>query len=215
MRMRRVKWAADYLGEAKCRIVQPQAMAGNWKEKLGGKKLHVEIGTGKGNYSLGMSELYPQDGFVAVEKNESAAGIAAKKYDEYGRSNLLLVYDDADRIEEWFGQGEVDVIHLNFSDPWPKKRNAKRRLSSPKFLKQYEKILSDDGEIPMKTDNSSLFEYSLLEMLAGGFELTDVRVDFRREDHPEDVITEYEEKFIAEQKPIYRSVWKKKKDETD
>ena len=210
MRMRRVKWAADYLTEAACRIKNPSEMTGCWKELLGCRKLHVEIGTGKGNYSLGMAELNPEEGFAAIEKNESAAGIAAKKYDESGRSNLLLVYDDADHIEEWFEQGEVDVIHLNFSDPWPKKRNAKRRLSSPGFLKQYEKILSNDGEIQMKTDNSSLFEYSLLEMLSAGFELADVSVDFRRENHPEDVITEYEEKFIAENKPIYRSVWKKK-----
>lgn len=212
MRMRKIRWAADYLDEAACRFQDPAGRKQNWNEILQtGGRLHVEIGTGKGNYSLQMSRLYPQDGFVAIEKNESAAGLAAKKFDEAQPEHLKLIYGDAAEISSWFAPGEVDVIHLNFSDPWPKRRNTKRRLSSPAFLEQYKTILSDDGEIQMKTDNSALFEYSLLSMLEAGFQLADVSVDFRREEHPEDAITEYEEKFIAAGQPIYRSVWKKGK----
>lgn len=207
MRMRRIKWAGEYLENAGCRIQAPEKKAGTWKKNA--EKLHLEIGTGKGNYSLQMALHNPKERFIAVEKNESAAGIAAKKFDESGLENLHFIYGDAAAVSSWFAPGEVDVIHLNFSDPWPKKRNAKRRLSAPGFLKQYQTILAQDGEIQMKTDNASLFEYSLLSMLENGFHLADVSVDFRRDEHPEDAITEYEQKFIEKGQPVYRSVWKK------
>ncbi len=153
--------------------------------------------------------MYKDAGFVAIEKNESAAGIAAKKYDEdTSEKNLCLIQDDASDISNWFGYREVDVIHLNFSDPWPKKRYAKRRLSSATFLEQYKKILSKNGEIQMKTDNSALFEYSLVEFQNAGFKMVDVSVDYRRDKHDEDVITEYESKFISLNQPIYRCVWR-------
>ena len=100
------------------------------------------------------------------------------------------------------------MIHLNFSDPWPKKRYAKRRLSSATFLDQYKRILSRNGEIQMKTDNSALFEYSLIEFQNAGFKMVEVSVDYRREKHDEDAITEYEQKFISLGQPIYRCVWR-------
>lgn len=209
MRMRKVKWAVDYLEQAKCLIADPSKQAGHWKKFLGVDKLHIEIGTGKGNYSLGMSKLYPEEGFIAVEKNESAAGIAAKKFDEdLEEKHLSLIQADAADISTWFSKGEIDVIHLNFSDPWAKKRYAKRRLSSSSFLEQYKHILSSNGEIQMKTDNSALFEYSLIEFQNAGFKMVEISVDYRRETHDEDVITEYEEKFISLHQPIYRCVWR-------
>ncbi|MDO4466790.1 MAG: tRNA (guanosine(46)-N7)-methyltransferase TrmB [Bacillota bacterium] len=211
MRMRKIKWAVDYLEHAKS-LVQPEDHKGNWKSFLGCETLHVEIGCGKGNYSLGMSNIYPEHGFIAVEKNESAAGIAAKKYDDEEHGRLCLIHRDAANIEEWFAEKEVDIIHLNFSDPWPKKRYSKRRLSSATFLEQYKRILKDDGQIQMKTDNSSLIEYSLLEFLSHGFDLIEVSVDYRREEHKEDVLTEYEEKFVSLGQPIYRAVFAKKKE---
>lgn len=208
MRMRRLPWAADFLQTASCRVMKPEEQRGKWHEVIPGKKFHLEIGCGKGGYSVAMAGQYPQESFLAVEKNESAAGLAAKKMEEASLANLRLVYGDAANLYDWFDDGEVDVIHLNFSDPWPKKRNAKRRLSAPSFLKEYERILSKDGEIQMKTDNSSLFEYSLLEMEKAGFVLSDVSVDFRRNEHPEDAMTEYEKKFTDSGQPVYRAVWK-------
>lgn len=207
MRMRRIPWAADYLKSAACRVMNPQEKQGSWKKEAKGK-LHLEIGCGKGGYSMEMARLYPEDTFVALEKNESAAGLAARKMDESAAPNLSLIYGDAADIEAWFAPGEIDVIHLNFSDPWPKKRNAKRRLSAPAFLQTYRRLLSDAGEIQMKTDNSALFEYSLLSMQQAGAKLEDVSVDFRREPHPEDPMTEYEEKFSQKGQPVYRAVWK-------
>ena len=209
MRMRKVKWAVEYLPTSRLLLKEPSKLKGLWKAKFGKPSLHVEIGCGKGNYSIQMANMYPEEAFIAVEKNESAAGMAAKKMDELSeKDNLCLIHDDAADISNWFKENEVDIIHLNFSDPWPKKRYAKRRLSSSSFLEQYKKILSKDGQIQMKTDNSSLFEYSVLEFLKAGFILEDISVDYRRETHDEDAITEYEEKFIENGQPIYRSVWK-------
>lgn len=208
--MRKVKWAVDYLKDANCLVEEPNALKGIWKDRFGQKKIHVEIGCGKGNYSLNMAKLYPEEAFIAIEKNESAAGIAAKKFDDTGQyENLALIQNDAVSISEWFAPGEIDVIHLNFSDPWPKKRYAKRRLSSSQFLDQYAQILNDDGQIQMKTDNSSLFEYSLLEFQNAGYRMIEISVDYRRETHDEDVMTEYEEKFVSLGQPIYRCVWTK------
>ena len=119
----------------------------------------------------------------------------------------MLIQKDAANISVWFAAGEVDVIHLNFSDPWPKKRYAKRRLSSSQFLDQYAQILSDEGQIQMKTDNTSLFEYSLIEYQNAGYRMIEISVDYRRETHDEDVMTEYEEKFVSLGQPIYRCVW--------
>ena len=208
MRMRRIPWAAEYLTTSPSRIQIDQSWTTIW-QKQEDQKLHLEIGCGKGGYSAAMAQLYPHDLFIAVEKNESAAGLAARKFDEAHLDNLRLIYGDGADLDLCFKSGEVDVLHLNFSDPWPKKRNAKRRLTAPSFLKQYKTLLSEEGQIIMKTDNSSLFEYSILEFLNAGFFLEDISVDFRREEHPEDPLTEYEAKFIENGQPIYRCIWRK------
>ncbi|WP_370527795.1 tRNA (guanosine(46)-N(7))-methyltransferase TrmB, partial [uncultured Dubosiella sp.] len=133
-----------------------------------------------------------------------------KKMDDDPREKkLALIEGDADHLSEWFAAGEIDVIHLNFSDPWPKKRYAKRRLSAPSFLKQYIDVLAANGQVIMKTDNASLFEFSVPQFLANGFRLLELSVDYRRETHDEDAITEYEEKFIEQGNPIYRAVFEK------
>jgi tRNA (guanine-N7-)-methyltransferase len=208
--MRKVKWAVDYLDQAAKLAKNPEENKGNWKEKLNRSVLHVEIGAGKGRYSLDMANMNPEEGFVAIEKNESAAGIAAKKFDEQAEhDNLLLIQSDAASLSDWFAKKEIDVIHLNFSDPWPKKRYAKRRLSSSSFLEQYYNLLNDEGRIEMKTDNKALFEYSVAEFSKNNFYFDEVSVDYRRDPHPEDAITEYEEKFIDLNQPIYRFVARK------
>lgn len=208
MRMRRIKWAVEYLNQAQSLIAQPETYKNHWKKRLETECLHIEIGCGKGNYSLNMSKLYPNEGFVAIEKNESAAGITAKKYDtDTEKGKLAFIHGDAAQLIDWFGEKEVDVIHLNFSDPWPKNRYAKRRLSSKSFLEQYKYILSKNGEIQMKTDNAKLFAFSLIEFQNAGFRMKEVDVDYRSEPHEEDVMTEYEEKFVEKSQPIYRCVW--------
>ena len=137
--------------------------------------------------------------------------IAVRKYDRQPQpsQNIAFLLGDAQALQEWFEVGEIDVLHLNFSDPWPKKRAHKKRLSHASFIAMYRQVLSENGEIQMKTDNSSLFEFSLLQFQEGGWYLHDISVDYRRISHDEDAVTEYEQRFMDLQQPIYRAVWKK------
>lgn len=209
MRMRKLKWAAAFLTDSKMVIQDPAKYQGIWKKQFHKEELHIEIGSGKGDYWIKMSDLYPEILWIGIEKNEGAAALAIKKSGEVS-GNRRFIYQDAKDIDSWFAAQEVDVIHLNFSDPWPKNRTKKRRLSHPSFLKKYDSILKQNGQIIMKTDNSSLFEYSILEFQNQNYQLADISVDFRREIHDEDVISEYESKFMEQGKPIYRAVWQKR-----
>lgn len=207
MRMRKKKWAEGWMEEHSDYIThQPEQFKGKWKDVLSKDILHVEIGMGKGDYLRNMSKMYPDYAWVGIERDPSAAAVAARKAIEegYDLSNNKMICGNAEFLTDWFEKGEIDVIHLNFSDPWPKKHYHKRRLSSSKFLEMYKTVLKDDGKILMKTDNKDLFEDSVLYFLQNGFTLTDFSVDFRRNEHPEDAITEYESKFMAEGLPIYR-----------
>ena len=212
--MRNKPWAIDYLKEQPVVVLSPEEYKGNWKEVLKKDSIHLEIGSGKGDYWLKMSELYPEQGWIGVEKDKSVSTIAIKKVENESYVNKRFVVGDAELVENWFEEGEIDVIHLNFSDPWPKKRNAKRRLTHFRFLTSYDKILSDDGCIIMKTDNKSLFEYSLVQFSYENWLLEEVSVDFRSAVHDEDVMTEYETKFVSMGMPIYRAVWRKRKEST-
>ena len=207
MRMRKKKWADPYLEAHQDYISDnPIDYKGKWKQILGCEELHLEIGMGKGSYLIQMAAMYPECGWVGMEKDRSAAAVAARSKLEGDQdiSNNRMIAGDARNILDWFAEGEVDVIHLNFSDPWPKKKYQKRRLSSAEFLKIYRTVLSDHGKILMKTDNQDLFEYSVLYFQENWFILTDFTVNYRRKEHPEDAITEYESKFMAEGMPIYR-----------
>ena len=166
---------------------------------------------------LEMSLMYPDAGWIGIERDHSAAAVACRKAIEErgGCENRRLITGNAEEMENWFSEGEIDVIHLNFSDPWPKKRAHKKRLSSPLFLTQYQTILKKDGCVQMKTDNSSLFEFSILQFQEAGWTLVDFSVDYRRMPHDEDVITEYENRFLSLGQPIYRAVWKYEKEKDD
>ncbi|MGN1343859.1 MAG: tRNA (guanosine(46)-N7)-methyltransferase TrmB [Traorella sp.] len=207
MRVRNIPWAKDYLPTQSCFIENPNELKGKWKEILHTQELHVEIGTGKGDYWIQMSEMYPTIGWIGIEKNTSISALALKKVENDNKDNRLFINLDAKEIENWFDEKEIDVIHLNFSDPWPKKRNMKRRLSHSSFLNAYKKLLSKDGKIIMKTDNTKLFEYSIIEFQNNGFILEEIALDYRKEEHLEDAITEYESKFMKKGQPIYRGIW--------
>lgn len=208
MRMRKKKWADPYLQEHDAyALTDPAELKGNWKRTFGGQKLHLEIGMGKGDYLEGMAAMYPENLWIGMEKDHSIAAIACRKAlekEEPNTRNKRMIVGDAEEMENWFAPGEIDVIHLNFSDPWPKKRTHKRRLSGERFLEIYRLLLSRDGEIRMKTDNKALFEDSVLYFLSGGFTFTEFSVDFRRNDHAEDAITEYERRFMELGQPIYQ-----------
>lgn len=208
MRMRKKKWADPWLEEHQDYVLSdPRELAGRWREVLACELLHVEIGTGKGDYINNMSRMYPEEGWVGIEKDRSAIAVAARKAVEDESDDLhnkRLIANQAEDMAEWFSAGEIDVIHLNFSDPWPKKHYHKRRLSSARFLQMYRTLLSEDGFIRMKTDNKDLFEASLLYFLENDFTLTEFSVDYRRREHPEDAVTEYERRFLELGQPIYQ-----------
>ncbi|MBR0385332.1 MAG: tRNA (guanosine(46)-N7)-methyltransferase TrmB, partial [Erysipelotrichaceae bacterium] len=177
-----------------------------------GRQIHVEIGAGKGDYWIAMAHQYPECLWIAIEKDVDCAAIALKKSLDQTSANMKMIIGYASELENWFAGGEIDVIHLNFSDPWPKKRHTKRRLTYDSFLQVYERILKPEGELQFKTDNSGLFEYSLVSFASQNWNLKEVSVDWRREEHPEDAITEYESNFMELGQPIYRAVWQLKKD---
>ncbi len=210
MRMRKKKWAMPFLeANADFVLFQPENYKGKWKEILNKDILHIEIGCGKGDYFIQMAKKYSDEGWLAIEKDYNCAAVAAKKALENRPDNALLIAHDAMNINEWFLDEEVDYIHLNFSDPWPKSKNSKRRLSHSNFLQQYFKILNKNGKIILKTDNKKFFEYSLIEFTNFGYKLENVWVDFRSEEHEEDAISEYEAKFMALGQPIYRAIFYK------
>ena len=209
MRMRKKHWAPDMIAQrTDCVISDPGELRGNWKQLAGDSQIRVEIGSGKGDYWISMAHRYPDCLWIAVEKDESCVGIALKKCLDNTTENMKIINGDAAEIEQWFAEDEIDVIHLNFSDPWPKKRQTKRRLTYGTFLDSYRKILKEDGLVIMKTDNAKLFEYSLVSFGDNGWHLEEVSVDYRREPHDEDAITEYEASFMALGQPIYRAIWK-------
>jgi len=188
-------------------IEEPYKYKGQWKSSLQCKILHIEIGSGKGDYWQKMATMYPDIGWVAIEKNLNIAAIALKKTPVEPLSNARFIAKDGKDIKEWFTDGEIDAIHLNFVDPWPKKAHEKRRLTHLSFLAVYKELLSKNGQIIMKSDNYDLMAYSRRNFKEYGYLLTESSDDFRNKNHPKDAISEYEAKFIELGQCIYRSVW--------
>ena len=207
MRMRKKTWAMPYIEEhPEFAILEPSKNKGQWNKLLNRNEINIEVGFGKGSYINNMSKIHSDMGWIGVEKDVNAAAVGIKNcLDDTIRDNLLMVVNDASNINEWFEKGEVSNIYLNFSDPWPKKAHTKRRLTSDSFINQYIDILKTGGSIIMKTDNSSLFEFSLLTFMKYNFTLEYINVDYRRE-LQEDPITEYEQRFIELNNPIYKFI---------
>jgi len=206
MRMRKKKWAQPYLdAHPEYALQNAEEYKGKWKQVLGCTVLHVEIGIGKGDYLNSMAAMYPDEGWVGIEKEHNVAAIACRKALELETMHRqrMIVADGID-LEQWFAPGEIDVIHLNFSDPWPKKYTHKRRLSSERFLNLYRSLLAGGGRILMKTDNQGLFTDSVDCFRSHGFTITEYSENWRGQPHPEDAVTEYESRFIALGQPIYR-----------
>ena len=155
--------------------------------------LHIEIGMGKGNFILNMAINNPDINFIGIEKYSSVASVAIKKIMEYDLPNLKIIISDIINLEELL-KNKVDVIYLNFSDPWPKARHEKRRLTSPNFLKLYDGFFKEGCTIIQKTDNSDLFDYSVESIKNYGYDIKEITYDLHSTSIP-NVMTEYEEKF--------------------
>lgn len=205
MRMRNVPGAEEKVSRSACFIAEPASLKGKWKQQLGKNDiLCVEIGSGRGRFITQLAEAHTEKSFVAIEKYTTVLTKLVRKLPESGMNNLAVVNSDAKLMEEFFETGEIDLIYLNFSDPWPKKKHVIRRLTYKSFLKSYEKLLSEHGELQMKTDNGGLFDYSLKSLDESGWEVVESTRDLHSPVSPEwNVMTEYEEKFSAMGHPIH------------
>ncbi len=196
MRLRNVKNAHEDLKKSLYFIENPKGNKGKWQEVFQNENpIHLEIGMGKGQFLINMAKTYPQINFIGMEKFASVLIRAAKKIEEEKLSNIRFICEDAKNIEDFFEQ-EITTLYLNFSDPWPKTRHAKRRLTSPEFLKSYDNIFLKDNHIIQKTDNILLFAYSLEELSKAGYTLEKVSLDLANTDIF-NIKTEYEEKFSS------------------
>ena len=205
MRMRRMRNLEPRMERcAALRIAQPEARQGAWRALMPScTQLWVEVGCGKGKFTVETAAAEPDVLLIAVERVQEAMLLGMEKALEMGLKNVYFLSLDAAELEEYFADGELDLIYLNFCDPWPRKKNAKRRLTYRTFLRKYQRILKIGGEIHFKTDNAGLFEWSLGEFEACGLEIRALTYDLHR-DGPVGIMTGYEEKFYELGTPINR-----------
>ena len=208
MRLRNVKGASTIIENCPFVIKDYKKYKGNYKNLFNNSNpIHIEIGMGKGDFIIGMAKKYPNINFIGIEKFDSVIVRAIEKLEEE-ISNLKLIRMDATEIEEVFDK-EIDVIYLNFSDPWPKNRHTDRRLTSLKFLKRYDNLFSNEKNIIMKTDNRKLFEFSIIEFTNYNYKIEELSLDLYKDDIKDNVQTEYERRFHELGFPIYKISVKK------
>ena len=170
MRLRNVPGAREVMIENKYVFTEPEGMKGTWKDVFGNSNpVHIEIGMGKGVFITTLASQNPDINYVGIEKYSSVLLRAVEKQDELQLPNLRFIRMDAENINEVFGKDEVDRIYLNFSDPWPKDRHAKRRLTSRQFFARYDQMLKKEGRVEFKTDNKALFDFSVEEVKEAGY----------------------------------------------
>ncbi len=187
-------------------VRDPAAQKGRWRELMpGAKALRLELGCGKGRFTAQTAAAHPEDLYVAVERVPDAMVIAMERCRDAGLSNVFFIDGDAAALSDCFAPDEVDLIYINFCDPWPSVKHAARRLTHQNFLRGYREVLRDGGEIRFKTDNRALFEWSLFQFPKAGFELSQVTRDLHA-GGVRGVMTDYEERFHAQGVPINRCV---------
>ena len=206
MRVRNRKGARELL-EANPHyvVLNPVDAKGKWQEIFGNDHpIHVEVGSGKGAFITGMAKANPDINYIGIDIQKSVLSYALDKVLEADVPNIKLLWVDGSELTNYFADGEIDRLYLNFSDPWPKKRHEKRRLTYKSFLDTFKQILPEKGEIHFKTDNRGLFEYSLVSFSQYGMVLKGVWLDLHASDFEGNVLTEYEQKFSSKGQVIYR-----------
>jgi len=207
MRLRNIPGAEEALREYPTFVDQPAGYKGRWKERFGnGNPIHVEIGCGKGRFITTLAARHPEVNYIAIELKAEVVLRAAQRTEKRAIPNLAFIQYNAALLPDLFAAGEVDRIYLNFSDPWPKKRHYKRRLTYKSFLDLYKQVLKPHGEIHLKTDNEGLFEFSLNQFANEGFRLRNITFDLHHSLMAEgNVMTEYEERFSSRGQRIFRT----------
>lgn len=203
MRLRNVKGAKEIIESSNYVVLNYKDYKGTYHELFGNNNpIYIEIGMGKGNFIIKNALRYPNINFIGIEKYDSVVVRAIQKLENKDISNLKIIRMDALEITDVF-EKEVSKIFLNFSDPWPKDRHAHRRLSSMIFLQKYDLIFEDKKNIVMKTDNRKLFEYSLKSFVDYGYKINDISLDLHDDNYEDNIMTEYEAKFVSKGNPIY------------
>lgn len=209
MRLRNIRGADEVIANSPYVIKEPQKQKGNWNNIFeNAYPIHIEIGMGKGKFLYSMAKEHPTTNYVGIEKYTSVLLRAVQKMEEEPLTNLLFISMDAEGLPEVFAKGEIDRIYLNFSDPWPKDRHAKRRLPSREFLARYEQFLKKDGTLEFKSDNRGLFDFALEELEPAGWKLAQVTYDLHHDEEmvKGNIMTEYEEKFSSMGNFIYKYI---------
>ncbi len=212
MRLRNITGSREVIAENQFVIHNPEALRGNWCKEVFHNQhpLYIEIGMGKGQFIMEMAEKNPEVNFIGIEKYSSVLLRAIQKMEQKDQElqNLRFIRMDAETITEVFNKNEIQKIFLNFSDPWPKDRHARRRLTSREFLGRYTQILNKESDLVFKTDNRQLFDFSMEEAPAAGWKIKQYTYDLHN--NPEmvkdNIMTEYEEKFSAQGNPICKFV---------
>jgi len=207
MRVRNILNAKELLKEHTKYIEEPSLFKNKWNVHFKNQNpIHIEIGMGKGQFLTTLSKNYNSINYIGIEKIEELVLKSLRNLEDSEINNIALLHLNALNLHDIFGIGEVGRIYLNFSDPWPKARHYKRRLTHSNFLNMYKNILSNDGQIHLKTDSLELFEFSLEEINKVGLNLDEVIYDLYSEKDNEIAKTEYEEKFISQGKSIYKCI---------
>ena len=203
MRQRNVKNKKEIINNSKYIIINPCKYKGFWHNVFGNNNpIYIEIGMGKGDFILENAKRYSNINFIGIEKYDSIMALAIKKIEDNELPNLKLIRMDALNITDVFDR-EIDKIFLNFSDPWPKERHAKRRLTSNVFLNKYDSVFKNERTIEMKTDNRNLFEYSLISFNENGYLIKEISLDLHNSNYENNIMTEYEKKFSSMNNCIY------------
>lgn len=204
MRMRNKPWAIDYL-ESNDQLVD---VNNNYSKKIKeffskDQPLHIEVGTGMGTFITTLAENNPDINYVGIEIDKNVMIRVTEKVVDLGLENVRLVLLDANKLMDYFNENEVDKVYLNFSDPWPKNRHAKRRLTHSNFLSSYKQLLKENTIVEFKTDNRGLFEFSLISMNTYGMKFENLNLDVHADEPETNIRTEYEEKFSQRGHKIY------------
>ena len=209
MRLRNIKGSKEYIAASPYVIQNPTDQKGKWNEVFNNDNpIHIEIGMGKGQFIHELASRNPDINYIGIEKYSSVLYRALEKRQESELDNLFFLRIDAEILTEVFDENEISRIYLNFSDPWPKDRHAKRRLTAPGFINLYDTVLEPDGELMFKTDNRPLFDFSVESISeTSPWKLKDVTYDLHHSEFIDgNIMTEYEKRFVSLGCPIHRLV---------
>lgn len=207
MRLKHKKWAVPLMeAHPEMMTMDPASFKGRWQERFAKPQpLQVEVGMGKGQFIIGMAKAHPEINFIGLEIESTVAAIALKNALPEQLPNLTLVRGDGAGLDTYFEDGSIDRLYLNFSDPWPKTRHEKRRLTYKTFLANYQQVVKPGGGLEFKTDNQGLFEYSLTSLNNFGMIFDGVWLNLHESPENEgNVETEYEQRFASLGQPIYK-----------